>query len=76
MVASKFIENDTLSQIQGFVHLQDTTSVALQIKLYDIFLGNKPDPQDTIPQQLQDIIPEDERLLHRERLKMDDNDSL
>ena len=43
--ASKFIENDTLSQIQGFVHLQDTTATASQISLYDIFLGNMPSPR-------------------------------
>jgi hypothetical protein len=43
--ASKFIENDTLSQIRGFVHLQDTTATASQICLYDIYLGNKPLPQ-------------------------------
>jgi hypothetical protein len=43
--ASKYIENDTLSQIQGYVHLQDTTAAASQICLYDIFLGNKTLPQ-------------------------------
>ncbi|MCE5205519.1 MAG: DUF4296 domain-containing protein [Porphyromonadaceae bacterium] len=45
MAASKFIENDTLSHIEGFVHLQDTTSIASQIIMYNIFLGNKAFPQ-------------------------------
>lgn len=77
MAASKFIESDTLSQIEGFVHLHDATLIYSQITLYDIFLGNKAYPQDTIQQQLQHFIPGDSAThLRRERLKKDGNDSL
>ncbi|HBA99488.1 MAG: hypothetical protein A2W86_09820 [Bacteroidetes bacterium GWD2_45_23] len=75
MAGSKFIENDTLSQIQGFLHLQDTTILGLQIRLYNIFLGNKELAQDTVL-QLQDNSGEREQLLLKEPIRMNDSDSL
>lgn len=37
---NKYIDGDTLSQIAGFVHLQDSTSINRNIQLYNISLGN------------------------------------
>ncbi len=67
MAASKFIENDTLSQIEGFVHLQDTTAVASQISLYNIFLGNKALQQDAVGQSQNERLEDSLRLLRKEK---------
>jgi len=74
--ASKFIENDTLSQIQGFVHLQDTTGTASQIRLYNIFLGNKPLPQVTANSRQGEPSADDSLHLHKELIRTVDKDSL
>ncbi len=74
MAASKFIENDTLSQIQGFLHLQDTI-IGSHLRLYNIFLGNKDLTLDTVL-QFQDNSGEREQFLLKKRIRMDDNDSL
>lgn len=39
--ASKYIENDTLKGISGFVRLQNPTGMPPRIQLYDIFLGSE-----------------------------------
>ena len=75
MGASKFIENDTLNQIQGFLHLQDTTGMGAQIRLYNIFLGSKSSSEDTVL-QLQHNSDVREQLSLKERIIMDNNDSL
>jgi hypothetical protein len=74
--ASKFIENDTLSQIWGFVHLQDTTRVVSQIKLYDIFLGSKPLPQASVEMPEAEANSSESPVLTKKRIKMADSDSL
>jgi len=74
--ASKFIENDTLSQIQGFVHLQDTTGTASQISLYNIFLGNKSFPQGIVNSRQGEPSGDDSLHVHKELIITADKDSL
>ena len=38
---SKYIPGDTITQISGFVHLQDSSGVIPPIQLYNIFFGDK-----------------------------------
>lgn len=38
---SKYIKNDTLTQIFGFVHLESLPGITPNIQLYDIYLGNQ-----------------------------------
>jgi hypothetical protein len=40
MAASRFIPGDTLTQINGFVHLDDSSAVVPGIQLYNIYLGD------------------------------------
>jgi len=40
LIASKFTADDTLSQINGFVHLEDPLGVGSNIRLYHISLGS------------------------------------
>lgn len=37
---SKYIPGDTITEIRGFVHLQDSTGVISHIQLYNIFFGD------------------------------------
>lgn len=46
---SKYIPNDTLSAIKGFVHLQDPQGRFKNIRLYNILLGNKKQPEQDMP---------------------------
>lgn len=46
--ASKFFDNDTLVQVAGFVHLQDTTARVSQINMYNIVLGNHTYKSDSL----------------------------
>lgn len=45
----KQIDNDTIKQISGFVHLQDPTGMFPHIQLYDIYLGNLRPEHDFEP---------------------------
>ena len=74
--ASKFIENDTLKQIQGFVNLQDTTARASQISLYNIFLGNQSNAKDTLSLQGDELLKERAKRKLQKSIKRTDNDSL
>lgn len=74
--ASKFIENDTLKQIQGFVNLQDTTARASQISLYNIFLGNQSNAKDTLSLQGDELLKERAKRKLQKSFKRIDNDSL
>jgi hypothetical protein len=47
MTASKYIPNDTLRQLSGFIHLQDRINLFKGIQLYNIHLGNKDNFQQT-----------------------------
>lgn len=40
MAASRFIPGDTLTQINGFVHLQERSGITPAIRLYNIYLGD------------------------------------
>jgi len=40
MAASRFIPGDTLTQINGFVHLQERSGITPAIQLYNIYLGD------------------------------------
>lgn len=74
--ASKFIENDTLVEIQGFVHLQDTTARASQISLYNIFLGNQSNAQDSLSLQGDELLKENAKRELLKSVQPIDNDSL
>lgn len=55
--ATKYIENDTLSRINGFIHFLKPAGVTSHIQLHDIYLGNERHdpsimPLDTIPSDL------------------------
>ncbi len=39
----KYIPGDTITEISGFVHLQDSEGMTRPIQLYNIFLGDKED---------------------------------
>ncbi len=44
--ASKYINNDTLTRISGFIQLQKPVEISTNIQLYDVYLGNKQtDPE-------------------------------
>lgn len=65
----KYIPNDTLSGINGFMHLQDPQARFKNIRLYNISLGNKKqleiDPSESeqpVPEQLQPIMQEPEQI--------------
>jgi|AGTN01.1.fsa_nt_gi hypothetical protein len=59
--ASKYITGDTLSQIYGFVHLQDSVGITPNIRLYNVFLGVEPaepvvaDSLQEVPEQMSDM---------------------
>lgn len=40
LTGSKYIPGDTITEIRGFVHLQDSTGVMPHIQLYNIFFGD------------------------------------
>ncbi len=46
--ATKYIESDTLTGINGFVHLQNRVGVYPRIQLQDIYLGNKRPELDSL----------------------------
>lgn len=74
--ASKFIENDTLVQIQGFVHLQDTTVRASQISLYNIYLGNQSNVKDSLSLHGDALLKENAKRKLQKSFQQIDNDSL
>lgn len=73
--ASRFIESDTLTNIHGFVHSQDTTGISSQIRLYNIFLGNDTLSQDDDSLGLAPV-GSDSLLLNKERIMKVVQDSL
>ncbi len=60
---SKYIFNDTLSRINGFIHLQDPENRFKNIRLYNIFLGNEN-------RQEMDFTEPDESALEQEPMPM------
>ncbi|RNC65760.1 DUF4296 domain-containing protein [Proteiniphilum sp. X52] len=40
LTGSKYIPGDTITEIRGFIHLQDATGVMPHIQLYNIFFGD------------------------------------
>ncbi len=52
--ASKYIENDTLVSINGFIHLQKPLDITTHVQLYDIYLGNEHIDSDLV---VSDSIP-------------------
>ena len=67
MAASRFIPGDTLTQLHGFVHLEDSTAVFTGIQLYNIHLGNRN--RDSLNVNTLEVQPP--RLLTREQSTMD-----
>lgn len=63
---SKYILNDTLKSIDGFVKLQDPYRANREIQLFNIFLGNKKDTtqQDIAPA----VRPDREQLLRADTI--------
>lgn len=54
LAATKYIEDDTLKQIGGFVHLQPMPAVRHHIGLYNIMLGNRTEQS---PDSIQPEMP-------------------
>ena len=42
LTGSKYIPGDTITEIRGFIHLQESTGVMPHIQLYNIFFGDIP----------------------------------
>jgi hypothetical protein len=47
MSASKYLPNDTLNQLSGFIHLQDKINLFKGIQIYNISLGKRDNAQQT-----------------------------
>jgi len=72
LIATKFTADDTLSQINGFVHVQDPLGVVSNIRLYNISLGNDSSatvetslPQATPTRRNRDLLTTDSVQLMR-----------
>ncbi len=72
LIASKFTADDTLSQVNGFVHLEDPLGVGSNICLYNISLGNDSSatvetnlPHETPVRRNRDLLTTDSvQLMH------------
>jgi hypothetical protein len=69
---SKYIENDTLVHIDGFVHLQDTTARATHISLYNIYLGNQHNRLDSLTKQEAEPV----KMIEKDLMRPIDGDSI
>lgn len=69
---SKYILDDTLKQLSGFIHLQDTSGLFGNIRLHSIFLGSNirhsRDSVNGIPFETRS--PEGEQVIRMDSLKM------
>lgn len=64
--ASRVIPGDTLKQLNGFVHMHDSTGIASGIQLYNIYLGDRS--TDTVKVNSTEVLP---ALLTRKPFKID-----
>ncbi len=67
-IARKFLENDTLSSVAGFIKLQERKLLDRNIQLYNVFLGNPADKRENFNQE-----PGNDRILQRQEMILEEN---